>query len=106
MINTLALAVFERTRELGMLRAVGMTRWQARVMIGTESVITALIGAAIGLPLGMFLAALVVRALEQYDVLRGSAGGAGRLRGLAVIVASSRRSRPAARERPRALLRY
>ena len=35
-----------------MLRAVGMTRWQARVMIGSESVITALIGAALGLPLG------------------------------------------------------
>ena len=68
MINTLALAVFERTRELGMLRAVGMTRWQARVMIGSESVITALIGAALGLPLGMFLAALVTRALDQYDV--------------------------------------
>ena len=68
MINTLALAVFERTRELGMLRAVGMTRWQARTMIGSESVITALIGAAIGLPLGIFLAALVTRALEQYEV--------------------------------------
>jgi len=68
MINTLALAVFERTRELGMLRAVGMTRWQARTMIGTESVITALIGAAIGLPLGIFLAALVIKALEQFDV--------------------------------------
>jgi putative ABC transport system permease protein len=68
MINTLALAVFERTRELGMLRAVGMTRWQSRVMIGSESVITALIGAALGLPLGMFLAALVTRALDQYEV--------------------------------------
>ena len=68
MINTLALAVFERTRELGMLRAVGMTRWQARTMIGSESVITALIGAAIGLPLGIFLAALVVKALEQFEV--------------------------------------
>jgi putative ABC transport system permease protein len=68
MINTLALAVFERTRELGMLRAVGMTRWQARTMIGSESVITALIGAAIGLPLGMFLAAMVTKALEQYEV--------------------------------------
>ena len=68
MINTLALAVFERTRELGMLRAVGMTRWQARTMIGSESVITALIGAAIGLPLGIFLAALVIKALEQYEV--------------------------------------
>ncbi|HET9323015.1 MAG TPA: FtsX-like permease family protein [Gaiellaceae bacterium] len=68
MINTLALAVFERTRELGMLRAVGMTRWQVRTMIGSESVITALIGAAIGLPLGMFLAAMVIKALQQYDV--------------------------------------
>jgi putative ABC transport system permease protein len=68
MINTLALAVFERTRELGMLRAVGMTRWQARTMIGSESVITALIGAAIGLPLGIFLAALVTQALNQYEV--------------------------------------
>jgi putative ABC transport system permease protein len=68
MINTLALAVFERTRELGMLRAVGMTRWQSRVMIGSESVITALIGAALGLPLGMFLAAMVTRALDQYEV--------------------------------------
>jgi putative ABC transport system permease protein len=68
MINTLALAVFERTRELGMLRAVGMTRWQARVMIGTESVITALMGAAIGLPLGAFLAAMVTKALDQYEL--------------------------------------
>ena len=45
MVNTLVLAVFERTRELGMLRAVGMTRRQTRRMIRHESVITALIGA-------------------------------------------------------------
>ncbi len=68
MVNTLALSVFERTRELGMLRAVGMTRRQTRRMIRHESVITALIGAALGLPLGIFLAALVTRALSQYDV--------------------------------------
>ena len=48
MVNTLVLSVFERTRELGMLRAIGMTRRQARRMIRHESVITALIGAAIG----------------------------------------------------------
>ncbi len=68
MVNTLALSVFERTRELGMLRAVGMTRRQTRRMIRHESVITALIGAALGLPLGIFLAGLVTNALGQYDL--------------------------------------
>jgi putative ABC transport system permease protein len=62
------LSVFERTRELGMLRAVGMTRRQVRRMVRHESVITALIGAAIGVPLGIFLAALVTRALGEFDV--------------------------------------
>jgi len=68
MINTLVLSVYERTREIGMLRAIGMTRRQVRRMIRQESVITALIGAAIGLPLGIFLAALVNRALSEFDV--------------------------------------
>jgi putative ABC transport system permease protein len=68
MVNTLALSVFERTRELGMLRAVGMTRRQVRRMVRHESVITALIGAALGLPLGIFLALLVTQALAQYDL--------------------------------------
>jgi putative ABC transport system permease protein len=68
MINTLVLSVYERTREIGMLRAIGMTRRQVRRMIRQESIITALIGAAIGLPLGIFLAGLVNRALSEYDV--------------------------------------
>ena len=68
MVNTLVLSVFERTRELGMLRAIGMTRRQARRMIRQESVITALIGAALGLPLGVFLAALLTKAMSQYGI--------------------------------------
>jgi putative ABC transport system permease protein len=76
MVNTLALSVFERTRELGMLRAVGMTRRQARRMIRHESVITALIGAALGLPLGIFLAVLVTQALSEYDLQFAIPGGA------------------------------
>ena len=69
MVNTLVLSVFERTRELGMLRTIGMTRRQARRMIRHESVITSLIGAALGLPLGVFLAGLVTQALSKYDVV-------------------------------------
>src|SRR3954454_9858332 len=52
-VNTLVLTVFERTRELGMLRAVGMSRRQVRRMIRQESVVTALLGAVLGIPLGV-----------------------------------------------------
>ncbi len=62
-VNTLVLTVFERTRELGMLRAVGMSRRQVRRMIRHESVITALLGAAFGIPLGILLAALIGAAI-------------------------------------------
>ena len=68
MVNTMVLAVHERTREIGMLRAVGMTRRQARRMVRGESVVTALIGAALGLPLGVALAALVTASLSDYGV--------------------------------------
>ena len=63
-VNTLVLTVFERTRELGMLRAVGMTRRQVRRMIRYESVITALIGAAIGISLGIVLAVLLIARVD------------------------------------------
>ena len=58
-VNTLVLTVFERTRELGMLRAVGMSRRQVRRMIRHESIITALLGAALGIPVGILLALMV-----------------------------------------------
>jgi putative ABC transport system permease protein len=68
MVNTLALSVFERTRELGMLRAVGMTRRQARRMVRHEGIVTALIGAAMGIPLGIGLAAAAATALSKFGV--------------------------------------
>jgi putative ABC transport system permease protein len=63
-VNTLVLTVFERTRELGMLRAIGMTRRQVRRMIRHESIITALIGAALGIPVGVALALMVGKAID------------------------------------------
>jgi putative ABC transport system permease protein len=69
-INTLVLTVFERTREIGTLRAVGMTRRQVRRMIRYESIITALIGAALGIILGIVLAGLLTARVDfiNFDV--------------------------------------
>jgi putative ABC transport system permease protein len=67
-VNTLALAVFERTREIGMLRAVGMSRRQARRMIRHEAMMTSLLGAALGLPVGIGLAALATQGLSSYGL--------------------------------------
>lgn len=72
-INTLLLSVYERTRELGLLRVVGMSRIQVRRMVRGESIIIAVIGCLFGLGLGIFwgwafTTALREQGLDQFDV--------------------------------------
>ena len=64
-VNTLVLTVHERTRELGMLRAIGTSKRQVRQMVRYESVITALIGAIMGAVIGLALAIAAVEALRD-----------------------------------------
>jgi putative ABC transport system permease protein len=67
-INTLALSVLERVRELGLLRALGMTKGQLRSMIRWEAVIIAVLGAVLGLAVGVFFGWTVVRALRNSGI--------------------------------------
>jgi putative ABC transport system permease protein len=67
-VNTLALSIVERTREIGVLRAIGMTRSQLTRMIRVESEITALIGAVVGIAVGIALAAITTQALESWEL--------------------------------------
>jgi putative ABC transport system permease protein len=64
-VNTLALSIFERTRELGMLRAIGTSRRQVKRIVRLEAVITSLIGALLGLALGVVFALAISRPLEE-----------------------------------------
>jgi putative ABC transport system permease protein len=66
--NTLALSIFERTRELGVLRAVGMTRRQLRATIRWESVIMALQGTFLGLLIGVFFGWALVLAMKNQGI--------------------------------------
>ncbi|MFQ5555193.1 MAG: ABC transporter permease [Acidimicrobiia bacterium] len=63
--NTLALSIYERTREIGLLRAVGMVRRQVRRMVRWEAVIIALFGAILGVVIGIFFGWSVIKALED-----------------------------------------
>jgi putative ABC transport system permease protein len=65
-VNTLVLSITERTRELGMLRAIGTSRRQIRGMIRMESVIMGTIGGILGLVLGTGLAVLVSRVVDDF----------------------------------------
>jgi putative ABC transport system permease protein len=67
-VNTLALSVFERTRELGLLRAVGMTQGQVRAMVRWESVVISVIGALIGAALGIGLGLSLIRAVADQGI--------------------------------------
>jgi putative ABC transport system permease protein len=109
-VNTLVLSVFERRRELGMLRAVGMTRRQVRRMVRHESVITALIGAALGTTVGLALAALVTSAFSdqglQFSVPFGSLVAFVVVAGLAGVLAAVLPARRASKLDPLAALAY
>jgi putative ABC transport system permease protein len=72
--NTLALSVFERTRELGLLRAIGMARRQVRAMVRWESVVIALFGTCLGLLIGLFFSWAMVRAVAEGVALTVPAG--------------------------------
>jgi len=67
-VNTLMLSVFERTREIGLLRAVGMRRRQVRVMIRSEAVILAIFGAIIGIIIGTGMGVALVSSLKQQGI--------------------------------------
>jgi putative ABC transport system permease protein len=109
-VNTLVLSVFERTRELGMLRAIGMTRRQVRRMIRHEAVITALMGACLGIAVGTFLAALVTSALSgqglQFSLPLGSLVAFVLVAVVAGVLAAILPARRAARLNPLASLSY
>jgi putative ABC transport system permease protein len=68
-LNTLLLSIYERTRELGMLRAVGLSRGGVTRMVGTESVVMAVFGCLLGIVMGVALGVAISAALIDRDFL-------------------------------------
>ena len=67
-VNTLGLSIYERTRELGLLRAVGMSRRQVKRMVRVEAVIIAVLGALLGLAVGILFGWAMVQALKGLGI--------------------------------------
>jgi putative ABC transport system permease protein len=67
-VNALVLAIYERTREIGMLRAIGTTRRQMRAIVRYESIITAVIGGVLGIVIGVLFAWVLTRGLEDEGI--------------------------------------
>ena len=97
-VNTLILSIYERTRELGMMRAIGTSRRQIRQMIRYESVITALIGGVFGLVIGVIGAVLVTTLLLSGSGLRAVLPGRDARHPAVRGRARRRARRPAARQ--------
>jgi len=100
--NTLALSIFERTRELGLLRAVGMTRAQLRSTVRWESMIIALFGTVLGLTVGLFFGWSMIHALadkgfDAFVVPTGSLAVVGVIAAIAGVGAAILPARRAAR---------
>jgi putative ABC transport system permease protein len=100
--NTLSLSIHERTRELGLLRAVDQTRDQTRAMVRGEAVTVALFGTAGGVGLAVFLAWALVQALAgegfgSFAILTGTLAVVAVLGALVGVLAAVRPARRAAR---------
>ena len=67
-VNALVLSIYERTREIGMLRAIGTTRRQMRAIVRYESIITAVIGGVLGIVIGVLFAWILTRGLEDQGI--------------------------------------
>ncbi|HSK24277.1 MAG TPA: FtsX-like permease family protein [Egicoccus sp.] len=101
-MNTLALSIHERTREIGLLRAVGMTRRQVRAMVRWEAVSVALLGAVVGLVLGTLFGWVTTRVLAEegmgaFQIPTGQLVGAVVLALLAGVLAAVLPARGAAK---------